>query len=215
MIASTLIKPICIAGLLATAAQAAPPQDLHTRTALPDGYTEVPVEWEVQAFPNGEIIHLNGTAEQVHSELLKLNPEFDTDFANSDDHGDDHDEEHSLDARDKCSRDWGLVKCDIKRNYARKSAIDEGITYLRKIGGRPSLPAGPARCGRVSCSHSSGIWWCNDYNRRHTLGSYNSIANGARCIADKCESWTQTVKGQSFASGAKWNVMVHAPNGGC
>ncbi|KAL2205367.1 hypothetical protein CC79DRAFT_1399524 [Sarocladium strictum] len=211
MIASALLKSLAIAGLLATSAYGAPEfdldLDLETRDDLPDGYTEVPVEWEVQAFPGGDALQLNGTIEKIHAQLLELNPNYDTDFPVL------VDDEDSIEARAPCNAGWHHTRCNTNRNKAKLQAINNGIKYLRSKAGRPSLPAGPGKCGRVSCSYNSGIWWCNDYNHRHTLGSYNSIAKGARCIANKCASTSSnTLKGQTFAKGSKWNVM---PNSHC
>lgn len=190
MIASKIAKLICGASILAIVAQAAPGQDLDTRSQLPDGYEEVPIEWEVRAFPDGDVLHMNGTAEKVYSELITLNPRFDSDFLAARDEEEEDSNEVSLEARDKCSRDWSLVRCNTNRGSGKTEAIKDGISYLRKIGGKPSLPAGPAKCGRVSCSYASAIFWCNDNKRRKTLGSYDSIANGAQVSSSRLAQLT-------------------------
>ncbi|KAL2881708.1 hypothetical protein SGCOL_002857 [Colletotrichum sp. CLE4] len=37
-------------------------------------------EWEVQVTPGGNKVILNGTVQQVHAQLLELNPNWDNDF---------------------------------------------------------------------------------------------------------------------------------------
>jgi hypothetical protein len=48
----------------------------------------------------------------------------------------------------------------------------EGVAYLRGVPGTPTLPAGPGRCERVSCSWELGIWWCNDVRLLFLPGSF-------------------------------------------
>jgi hypothetical protein len=43
------------------------------------------IEWDVQVTPSGEYVTLNGTLEEVHAELLELNPRWDKDFLADDD----------------------------------------------------------------------------------------------------------------------------------
>lgn len=49
-------------------------------------------------------------------------------------------------------------------NYdqALRFRIQEGISHLRGVNGKPRNGPGPGNCGRVSCSYNSAIWWCND-----------------------------------------------------
>ncbi|EWZ00977.1 hypothetical protein FOYG_00683 [Fusarium oxysporum NRRL 32931] len=57
------------------------------------------------------------------------------------------------DAEYHCGGRW--PKC-------RTTIINQGISYLRRIKGKPRNGPGPGNCGRVSCSFNSAIWWCND-----------------------------------------------------
>ncbi|KAK4094685.1 hypothetical protein Purlil1_1290 [Purpureocillium lilacinum] len=144
-----------------------------------DKYDVFTPQWEIELAPGGPLVVLNGTVQEVHAELLKLNPSWDTDFAgvyasgSTDDRANLHEMEKRTDFRDSaynCFGRWGR---------ASAHSIWEGITHLRKVPGRPGNGAGPGNCGRVSCSYSSAIWWCNDSRSPKTLNSFGSIADGA------------------------------------
>ncbi|SCO81325.1 uncharacterized protein FRV6_05538 [Fusarium oxysporum] len=154
------------------------------------GYGVVVPEWEVEITPGGPTTVLNGTIEEVHEELLQLNPDWDED-----------------DAEYHCGGRW--PKC-------RTTIINQGIPYLRRIKGKPRNGPGPGNCGRVSCSFNSAIWWCNDNAKSKTLNSFSSIVDGAAFIVKKCYipdrgppvpgKWNM-LSGQAFRN-SKWNVIV-------
>ncbi|KAL4962765.1 uncharacterized protein BDV14DRAFT_202586 [Aspergillus stella-maris] len=177
-----------------------------------DGYDIFIPSWEVQVTPGSEPVILNGTIDEVHAELLKLNPKWDDDFP-----GVDVDESSSLANRDL---EWSLEKrtdfteskynCFGRWGRAHAITVRQGISYLRKVTGRPHAAAGPGTCGRVSCSYDSAIYWCNDDKNSKTPNSYGSIADGAQYLLAKCRlgsgisEWTA---GQVFHK-THWNVIV-------
>jgi hypothetical protein len=133
-----------------------------------DGYELFTPSWEVQVIPGGELITLNGTIEEVHAELLHLNSNWDEDFP------EEPEAEDTNESTDLVERDFdspldkrtdftnSKYNCFGPYGLAKSIAINQGITYLRKVKGNPRASAGPSRCGRVSCSYNSGIYWCND-----------------------------------------------------
>ncbi|KAJ0423208.1 hypothetical protein BJY00DRAFT_321902 [Aspergillus carlsbadensis] len=182
-----------------------------------DGYELFTPSWDVQVTPGGELVTLNGTIEEVHAELLRLNPNWDEDFPEAEEAEDadelterdfDFDSDLTLEKRTdftgskyNCFGSWGLAK---------SIAINQGITYLRKVNGNPRAAAGPGRCARVSCSYNSGIHWCNDSRSPKTLNSFGSIADGAKYIVAKCKRGSGVsayTAGQVFHK-TNWNVIV-------
>lgn len=99
----------------------------------------------------------NGTVQEVHTEVIKLNPNWDREYLwNS-----------SIDVQE--TKEIKVLKKRTLFSYIRcntfakgqKSVFEEGIRYLRGVRGQPH--EGPSgKCGRVSCSWGAGIWWCND-----------------------------------------------------
>lgn len=123
-----------------------------------EGYGMQPLAWEIQAFPDGEYLTLEGTVQQVEAQLIALNPNYLTDFPLP----------SSFEAADAARRlarrtDFGGSKtlCDIFER-ASINEIFNGINYLRGRGGRPNRGPGPGNCSEVSCSWNSSIVWCND-----------------------------------------------------
>lgn len=112
------------------------------------------VTWEVEIRP-GETVSLNGTIQSVYAQVLELNPQFETDMA-----------DQIADRMKGLEVAQEEVKGMVKRDHSECGGyggnmrrINEGIEYLFRLGGSPSI--GPGECGRVSCSWNSGIWWCS------------------------------------------------------
>ncbi|KKK20494.1 hypothetical protein ARAM_001115 [Aspergillus rambellii] len=140
--------------------------------------------WEVEVTPGGETVVLNGTIEEVHDELIKLNPKWDEDFPVK---------KRDLPKRtDFSSSDYS---CQGRWEACSSSYIYQGIEYLRKVKGRPGNGAGPGNCGRDS--------------KGKLLESFGSIADGAEKILDKCTygAMLQWTSGQVFHE-TNWNVIV-------
>ncbi|KAE8421910.1 hypothetical protein BDV36DRAFT_280240 [Aspergillus pseudocaelatus] len=138
--------------------------------------------WEVEVTPGGDKITLSGTVQEVHAQLLKLNPNYDNDFPAKR-----SEESSSLMKRDfkyekyYC---WGEDGWHYARKRGDSGDLQDGIDYLNSIGGTPGQSAGS--CGRVSCSYNMAIYWCNANSEKHYLKSYATIADGAQFLLDKC-----------------------------
>lgn len=119
-----------------------------------ESYSVFTPQWEVQVTPNGPSTILSGTVQQVHTQLVKLNPNWDKDFQFKTTSDETPTKRADFgDANPNCFGPWGAA--NLRR-------IREGIDYLRFISGTPNGEAGPGKCGRVSCSYKAAIWWCND-----------------------------------------------------
>ncbi|KAI1351451.1 hypothetical protein F5Y01DRAFT_304742 [Xylaria sp. FL0043] len=106
----------------------------------------------------------------------------------------------------------GDTICDVKWDlpFASVFHIRQGISYLRKIHGNCTNGPGPGNCSRVSCSWSSGIWFCND-NPYPTSVPCSTFGDRAWDIVENCyatgELPEDAVHGQVFDTDG-WNVIV-------
>ncbi|RSL72571.1 hypothetical protein CEP53_001016 [Fusarium sp. AF-6] len=179
-----------------------------------DGMEIVPVEWDLELTPGGEVVHLTGTVEEVYPQLLDLNPTYDEDWAGHDDEADDEGFIEKRETDNPASVLWkrstflsSNIKCNVK-TWASCYYIRKGISYLRKVKGKPVND--PGKCGRVSCSDNSGIFWCNTSSKKKTLNSFGSVADGAQATYDKCKDpdgqfcW---VRGRATHT-TNWYVLV-------
>lgn len=113
------------------------------------GYGVETVSWDVQV-PDGSTVVLNGTIQEVYTQLLDLHPNADLSPSTVVSKR----TNLKLSKRDSVTcGNWPL---------ANKGYIQDGITYLRTVAGAPRNGPGPGNCGRVSCSNNAAIWWCND-----------------------------------------------------
>lgn len=100
------------------------------------------------------MIKVSGTIQEVRSELLRQNPDWDTHYATNITKGSPSLKKRGFDVSGYfCFGRWEICSAD---------RIREGIDYLRRVRGLPSNGPGPGNCARVSCSWGSAIWWCND-----------------------------------------------------
>ncbi|KAF6822415.1 hypothetical protein CPLU01_12029 [Colletotrichum plurivorum] len=196
------------AAMLSGAAAAPAVSEPNYDSPLP-GYKLVPAQWETQAFVDGPFIQLEGTIQEVRAELIKINPNYDADFnitvdANPSPPAD-------LEARTDFNGMYYF--CDGRWSTTDGSTTWGNINYLRNIGGKPRLGAGPSTCSRVSCSYGAGITWCNDANSEKELYSFGSIADGAEYIFWRCGGasnvpvWQRRPAGQVFHN-TNWNVFI-------
>lgn len=124
------ILPLCaLFGL----AHAAPSQSNHA--TKPDigvpGAFEVPVEWDVQAFPEGPTLQINGTVQEVYKRLLEINPKY-----SLDPYGSLESRDPELTARTTFSN--ASVLCNPALfGWVSDSSVRKGISYLRSLQGQP------------------------------------------------------------------------------
>ncbi|KAJ6441332.1 AMSH-like protease sst2 [Purpureocillium lavendulum] len=173
-----------------------------------DGYAVVELSGEYQVSPGGPPVVLNGTVQEVHAQLLKLNPNWDADFPRDAKPGASTPAKRNIwaGADVSCENRWGAVRPDV---------IKDGIKYLREsVKGKPQMGAGPGVCARVSCDVAAGIWWCNDDRAPKTLDSFADIGDGAAraqevCATDdeKDDDLVDWWAGQAFHR-TNWNVIV-------
>ncbi|KAJ4413358.1 hypothetical protein N0V85_003589 [Neurospora sp. IMI 360204] len=168
------------------------------------GYGIEELTWEVETTPGGPTVNITGTIENVYEELEKINPTFVSDFGL-------HDPDHNLslaapvEPRGYYYKSWD---CDAVTWWAGLSNIQAGLVYLNGVPGKPSNGPGPGNCGRVSCSYSSAIYWCNDNTFTKTIDSFGYISGAAQSIINKCgPSMDYYVHGQVFMTD-NWNVMI-------
>ncbi|KAL4793041.1 hypothetical protein BDV19DRAFT_391483 [Aspergillus venezuelensis] len=169
--------------------------------------TSTTATWEVQPSPGADFITLNGTVQEVYAEFLRINPDYEQDWQKVPDSVNPNTWLGSWANAKKVIR--GLIdpllprkyreklKCyeidmtgKIKKDWASRRHILEGIEYLRKVKGRPTVGFETKdRCARVWCSYNSAIEWCNDeenYNGRQTLDSFSVIADAAERVMNEC-----------------------------
>jgi len=162
-----------------------PLSNLALQTSAPaalDGYEIYNTTWVAAVRPGGETVELNGTIQQVHAQLLELNPNYNADFNIEMERT--HQGWSMFCTNAGCTpptaaetttrllqddsvltfRGFVRTKCLNHDSLARMTAIDEGVRYLRDLDQRikPKNGPGPNNCGRVSCSWAAGIYWCND-----------------------------------------------------
>lgn len=121
-------------------------------------------EWDVEVTPGGEKVTLRGTIEEVHAQLLERNPNWDEDFPEQVEDLAERDlgEEGFTPIEKRTDFSGSKYFCYARWPTTARARIVEGISYLRRVRGKPSLRAGPGRCSRVSCSWNAAIYWCND-----------------------------------------------------
>ncbi|KAK6211383.1 hypothetical protein QIS74_10647 [Colletotrichum tabaci] len=155
---------------------------------------------------SGKTLSLRGTVEEVAAQMRGLGATFDID----DDFG-----KIATPAIERRAV-FTDEKPTLCHNFGEgnRTAVHVGIDYLRTVVGRPQNGAGPANCGRVSCRHDTGIWWCNDAKSSKELESFADIADGAQRVLDKCldkldakQGDGKTVSGQAFHKDG-WNVVI-------
>ncbi|TDZ19976.1 hypothetical protein Cob_v006955 [Colletotrichum orbiculare MAFF 240422] len=207
MLFNSLLLGIAGLSLTAAAAVVSPP--------ISDGlenYQIVDMQWELQAFPSGPFVLLNGTIEEAHQQLLAINPNYDAQFPAV---FSDHNATENLPVLDSRMASFSRHHCPPPGSYCSPMRIREGIEYLYRVSGRPRHMPGPATCSRVSCSWNSAIYWCNDNTHDIELSSFGEIADGAQYVADHCTFTVgksyQCVSGQAFHHD-NWNVLVRKDN---
>ncbi|KKK16636.1 hypothetical protein P175DRAFT_0516994 [Aspergillus ochraceoroseus IBT 24754] len=168
-------------------------------------------EWEFELTPGGEKVYLNGTAQEVHRELLSRNPKWNEDFG-FDSKLEAHAHEKRAELAKRTDFSDASYFCGGRWEYCNAGAIAEGRAYLFGLSGRPTNSPGPGACGRVSCSYNAAIYWCNDDTKPKTLESFGSIGDGVWELEKHCRriGWNPSglsIAGQIFHK-TNWNVIV-------
>ncbi|KXH61950.1 hypothetical protein CSAL01_00956 [Colletotrichum salicis] len=146
---------------------------------IPKGYGLFIPGWEFQA-PEGEMITIKGTVQEVYAALGSLNPQIAQ--MNGFDLGATSDDARSgLEKRATFPR----VDCQTLKE-SQTGEYNETMDYLRGVKGKPRNSSGPREYGRVSCSWQSVTSWCNDDTRPKELSSFGEIADGAAAIYKDC-----------------------------
>ncbi|KAK3949163.1 hypothetical protein QBC32DRAFT_379277 [Pseudoneurospora amorphoporcata] len=220
MLYSTFISGAVVAMLQVLPVSAMP-------TTAPSGEAPVPgygiqeITWELET-ESGATVNLTGTIQQVmryaeeNQILLKQNTNVSSSSSSSSSSSFSNMRPQNISTSDSDVYHvtaGEVLGCDLwNQSLARKDAIQDGITYLRGVVGKPANGPGPNNCGRVSCSWNAAIWWCNDNTVSKALGSYNYIADGAQFILNNCVGhpinvWYVGVQG-SLSMPDGWRVVV-------
>ncbi|KAI1320861.1 hypothetical protein F5Y16DRAFT_405454 [Xylariaceae sp. FL0255] len=184
------------------------PEGMSIRRSLPSNYTLSTITWSLPIVEGGPNYTFNGTQvfAQVNQERVRqgLEPLEDparntADIMSSSDDVDLHDRTYT---KDICK-----VGLDGAGELIR---IQQGITYLRSLSGTCTNGPGPGNCGRISCSWSSAIYWCNDNPTDFTYPC-SGFADYAQIICNDCTFRTgknnKIVWGQAFDD-RRFNVLV-------
>ncbi|RKL21674.1 hypothetical protein BFJ68_g1986 [Fusarium oxysporum] len=185
---------------------------------LSSRYGIVVPEWEVEV-TSGSTTVLEGTIEEIHEELLQLNPNWDEEYMSNFTQAAADTEKRDSDKHlfGRTNFNGAKYTCRGRWPECHTAPIVRGVEYLRYVQGKPKNGPGPGNCGRVSCSNNAAIWWCNDNASSKTLNGFGSIADGAgKTVAtealslDKCST---ALNGTSLCerTSAKWaDSLLHA-----
>ncbi|KAM7189900.1 hypothetical protein V8F33_009809 [Rhypophila sp. PSN 637] len=170
--------------------------------ALPPGYTLSELTWSFNPFGNGTTVNLTGHVQKVLHELYTISPAFYNKIITT-----------PVPPANNIDLLTGNYTCGPQPGIdgrVSKSAIEDGIYYLRQVPGRPWMRSGPRACAQVSCSWNSAIWWCNDNPHSISLIWFKSIADCAQVLCDNCvdNNWIwPSVIGQNFEKG-NWTCFT-------
>jgi hypothetical protein len=197
---------IAIATLFTTA-QAVPTPD-----PLIPGYTITDFVWEVESYPGGPKANVTGTAQDVATHLSAVNPNWKTDF-NISEALQVHQE--SKQKKRDLSFPFTSILCWVREDewgFAFRLPLLDDIDFLNVVPGIPTMGPGPGACGRVACSDTAAVYWCNDETETFSLPSFATVASGASAILDNClDERLDIVNGQVFAQFLQnWNTIVRS-----
>ncbi|MCJ1469154.1 hypothetical protein MMC07_007787 [Pseudocyphellaria aurata] len=127
-----------------------------------DGFL-APMTYVGPITPGGQNHTINGTAEEVHSKIIELNPSFNPHDWHVPERngrllfGSRGGALNALERRKKA----GPPLCDVF-NYCNTRRIQRGIDYLNDLPGGCRVGWGSDKCSLISCSDNAGISICND-----------------------------------------------------
>ncbi|UNI20490.1 hypothetical protein JDV02_006570 [Purpureocillium takamizusanense] len=147
-----------------------------------DGHEE-PIAWEVEVRPD-EKVTLPGTVQEVRAQLLERNPDWDTTVAPVL-----AAREAATSIRSRINRRDGdyfpVIQCGVGQAADIQAYLENHIKYLSSLKGKPIN--GPGGCGRVSCQHSVGVWWCNEHKKNPLeLNSWKALSDGLAALRGSC-----------------------------
>lgn len=120
------------------------------------------IHWEVFTNISGVApLEIDGTIEQLDARLSAINANYLQDFNITTVLLDDSDTDAPV-ATTTTTPKHKRAENTVAGSQYKDGAIRDGINYLRGLPGVAKLARGPNRCSRVSCSHDSGIHFCND-----------------------------------------------------
>ncbi|KAK0659443.1 hypothetical protein QBC41DRAFT_287152 [Cercophora samala] len=207
------ITTIIASGLALASVAYGAPSSLDEQPDV-SNYAIVPITWELPVKaddPTGATVTVTGTIEEAIAQMDASYPGWNETF-----------QAHLPPPPTVDSNVVTLAALEDPESYickvnqwkeAGQLSILRGIEYLRSLTGSAKNGPGPGECGRVSCSWTSAIWWCNDNDTEKEVG-WNDIADGALYILQKCSRDAQYVKGQAFYKD-KWNVIVRMDTDSC
>ncbi|KAK0667505.1 hypothetical protein QBC41DRAFT_304326 [Cercophora samala] len=185
------------------------------------GYKTIDISWDLPTDLNNAsspIVTVTGTVQQAVAAMEAAYPGWNATFQSklppptADDEGDDDDD--TADSKFLSLPERESFTCDLPYIAASTRRIGDGIKYLRGLSGTAKNGPGWGNCGRVSCSWSSAIYWCNDNAQEKEVG-WNDIADGAEFLMHSdCVRRKKTVLGQVFFKD-KWNVIVRHDENNC
>ncbi|KAF4447181.1 general amidase [Fusarium austroafricanum] len=167
-----------------------------------EGYGVVVPEWEVKITPSGPKTVLSGTVEEVHEELLQLNPDYYEEFITNSTASELSERDSGFDLVRRTDFSDAEYHCGGRWKKCKTWAVDDGIYYLRRVKGKPKNGPEPGNCGRNAKSKE--------------LNSFGSIADGAAFIRKKCyipdrgppfPGQVNRLSGQAFHH-TRWSVIV-------
>ncbi|KAI1432605.1 hypothetical protein GGR50DRAFT_696875 [Xylaria sp. CBS 124048] len=193
---SSLLTTLLLATITALSCQA------HTASGMPGNTDEPGLTWTGRIEENGEPTSFTGSSlQQIEAQIREIKPGFSWSHITE------------LTSDGAVVGTEGDILCNLSWNppYASVFHIRQGVSYLHKIPGDCNIGPGPANCTRVSCSYSSGIWFCNDSPQLISVPCA-TLGDRAYDIVDKCYAYgtgfpTDSVVGQVFDT-ANWNVIV-------
>ncbi|MCJ1367176.1 hypothetical protein MMC16_006308 [Acarospora aff. strigata] len=131
----------------------------HSKPELLGDTSWVPLQYIGPIHPGGSDITLNGTAQELHSQILHLNPDFQiSDFAEPEPEEPSTTTTPHLRARNPLAPWCNPPGIGTTSGYATLS----NINYLRDLPGRCYVAEGPRTCARIACWHGAAVFVCND-----------------------------------------------------
>ncbi|KAK4448322.1 hypothetical protein QBC34DRAFT_439080 [Podospora aff. communis PSN243] len=132
--------------------------------------------WMGSLTPGGSNMTLNGTAQSIYEQIVKLNPAYDasehTEFA-----------ARSTELDVSHAKRSGTVNCNAGTWVDFNANCQEGLNYLRNLGGWCYTP--PGSFARVSCSRGCGFYFC-DTSGGGQWGLCANIAGDMSLISGAC-----------------------------